>query len=223
MLACHPQVHGAGELRLLGRMTEMVREKAGAGAIYPDCINSLQPPDIADLSAWYSDALSVIHPGADWITDTQPTNFLHLGLGTLVCPDMRVIFCRRDPLDVAWACYGRAFNDPALAFVASPEGLGHYLVGMEELAQHWKKQASSNILDLDYEKLVGNPESEMRRVVDFLGLPWSDLCMQYDQPGCASLSVPPTVTRPLAGDEVGQGARYRHHLSGLEAVIGGGE
>jgi hypothetical protein len=222
LLACHPQVHGAGELRLLGRMTDMAIEKAGAGAIYPDCVTRLLAPDIANLSAWYSDALSRIQPDADWITDTQPTNFLHLGLATLVCPDIRVIFCRRDPLDIAWACYGRAFNDPALAFVASPEGLSHYLAGMEKLAQHWKKESPAQILDLNYEKLVADPESEIRRVVDFLGLPWSDLCMQYDQPGRASLSIPPTVTRPLTMDEVGQGERYRHHLSRLEAAIGRG-
>ena len=222
MLACHPRVHGAGELRLLGQMTEMARERAGSGAIYPDCVTRLRETDIAALSAWYRDELSTIHPEADFVTDTQPTNFLHLGLAALVCPDIRVIFCRRDPLDVAWACYGRAFTDPALAFVASPEGLGHYLAGMEKLAQHWGREAPAQILDLDYEKLVADPENEMRRVVDFLGLPWSDLCMQYDQPGLASLSVPPTVTRPLVTDEVGQGARYRHHLSELEAVISGG-
>jgi tetratricopeptide (TPR) repeat protein len=220
ILACHPQVHGGGELRLLGQMTDRVLEKAGTGAIYPNCVTGLQESDIAELSDGYSGSLSSIDSDVDWITDTQPTNFLHLGLATLVCPDLRVIFCRRDPLDVAWACHGRAFNDPALAFVASPEGLGHYLTGMERLAQHWKKETPAQILDLNYEDLVADPETVMRRVVDFLGLPWSDLCMQYHQPGRASLSVPPTVTRPLTIDEVGQGARYRHHLSALEAVIG---
>ncbi|MGI9264886.1 MAG: tetratricopeptide repeat-containing sulfotransferase family protein [Gammaproteobacteria bacterium] len=222
LLACHPSVHGAGELRLLGQMTEMAREKAGTSAIYPDCVAGLDPGDISALSDWYRDALAGIQPGVGLITDTQPTNFLHLGLAAIVCPGIKVIFCRRDPLDVAWACYGRAFNDPALAFVASPEGLGNYLAGMDRLARHWKTEAPADILEIDYEKLVADPESEIRRVVAFLGLPWSDLCLQYDQPGTASLSVPPTVSSGLVADEVGRGQRYRQYLSALEAGIGRG-
>ena len=222
ILACHPAVHGAGELRLLGQLTEMVIERAGAGAIYPNCVARLSAEDIADLSGWYRNTLSGIQPGVHLITDTQPTNFLHLGLASIVCPGLRVIYCRRDPLDVAWACYGRAFNDPALAFVASPEGLGSYLAGMDRLASYWKKEAPADILDVDYEKLVTDPEREIRRVIEFLGLPWSDLCLQYDRPGQASLSVPPTVSSGLVADEVGRGKRYRHYLSALEAEIGRG-
>lgn len=222
MLACHPAIHGAGELRVLGTLTEMVRERAGAGAVYPNCIGKLGQGDVQELAEWYGSELTARSKGADWVIDTQPTNFLHLGLAGILCPSARVIFCRRNPVDVAWACYGRVFTDPALSFVASPEGIGHYLAGMETLASHWKSDAPLSILDLDYEKLVAEPESELRRVLEFLGLPWHDDCLQYEQPSCASLSVPPTLTGALNSGEIGRGQRYRDRLAPMEALLGRG-
>ena len=94
---------------------------------------------------------------AKWVIDTQPTNFLHIGLHALLVPDARVVVCERDALDTAWACYRRRFADRGLVFVTSPEGIADYLAGMRTLLGHWEAACPRRIPRVRYEELVRRP------------------------------------------------------------------
>jgi tetratricopeptide (TPR) repeat protein len=220
MLACHPAVHGAGELRYLGVMTNHLVGMTG-GAAYPGCVRALSEGDVRALSDSYSRALEAIARGARWVTDTQPTNFLHIGLASLVAPGLKVVFCERDPLDTAWACYGRRFADPALAFVATPQGIGRYLAGMRRIMRHWAQAVPIEIMTVRYEDLVRRTRPTIEGVLSHIGLEWDDACADYAHPGAADLDAAPVLTGAVDDREIGRGIPYRHHLARVEAILSG--
>jgi cytochrome c-type biogenesis protein CcmH/NrfG len=210
LLACHPRIRGAGELRHLGAMTHEVARRVGSPQRpYPACIRALRGSDLEDLAREYRRAIDELAGDATWVVDTQPTNFLHIGLAALLNPDVKVIFCRRDPIDTAWACFRTHFADPGLDFVASPEGIARYLTGMYRLMRHWQSTGPVGILEVSYEDLVRSPRDTLGTVIEYLGLEWADELMDYTDAGRPKLAGPPALMRPLDDGEIGRGAAYR--------------
>lgn len=210
ILACHPKIRGAGELRELGTMTDRIAHGFGSRERpYPACIGELCETDWDEMSRIYSDAVEKHAGEAKWLVDTQPTNFLHIGLAMLLDPGVKIIVCRRDPIDTAWACYRTQFADAALDFASSPGGIARYLEGMSRLMRHWQSVCPVEILEVSYEDLVRSPRETVRCVMDYLGLDWDERVMDYARPGRSNLAGAPPMTRPLDASEIGRGAPYR--------------
>jgi hypothetical protein len=220
MLACHPDVHGAGERRTLGDLVVEAGQRAPGGT-YPANIGTLEPGALAELAATYAADLKKAAAGARWVIDTQPTNFLHVGLARLLCPGLRVVWLRRDPRDLAWACYARGFADSAFDFAAEPAGIGPYLAALDRLRTHWATLLGDGFLSVDYEALVRRPEAELGRVLSWLELAPDAVGADFHLPGRSSLSSPPALTRPVDDREIGRGLAYADRFPGLPAARSG--
>lgn len=220
ILACHPAIRGAGELRYLGAMTnEIAGRVADRERPYPDCIRDLDDRDLNELAQSYQQAMDNFAEDARWVVDTQPTNFLHIGLAALLQPNIKVILCSRDPLDTAWACYSTHFADPGLDFVSSPQGIACYLDGMRRLMRHWEAVSPANIREVRYEHLVRSPREALEPVLEGLGLRWDDGMMEYAEPGRSGLTRAPAITRRLNESEIGRGAPYRDRFPGIHSSL----
>ncbi len=224
MLSCHRSIRGAGELRVLGGLANEVARRYGTTAgPYPDCVAALRSDDIEDLRRAYRQALQQCAGDSVWVTDTQPTNFLHIGLATMLEPRLKVVFCQRDPVDTAWACLSRQFADPGLDFVATPAGIDIYLTGMARLIRHWETVIPLEILEVRYEDLVNSTRATLEQVIGYLGLEWDESLMGYAEPRRANLATAPVVTGPLNDGEIGRGRPYadRIGVGGPPAAEGG--
>ena len=114
------------------------------------------------------------------LVDKQPYNFLHLGLIALLFPSARVVWCRRDPFDVALSIFSESFA-PSATYATDLSDIAFVIRQQERLMRHWQAVPPLPVLEMHYEDLVGNPEPHMRRLVDFAGLPWSDQCLDFHQ------------------------------------------
>ncbi len=218
MLACHPDIRGAGELRVLSALTNTVRELSGSRLPYPACMTELKPEALEMASQRYAASLTRRAGAASKLCDTQPTNFMNVGLAALLAPGLKVIFCRRQPLDMARACYARGFADQTTAFSTNPAWIGSYLVNAERLMDHWRS-LGIEILDVEFEDLVTEPETQLRRMLGFLKLEWTDSCAAYHDPDKSNLSVPPVLHGPMDATQIGRGEAYREQLKPvLEAI-----
>jgi tetratricopeptide (TPR) repeat protein len=220
MLACHPEVKGGGECRHLGVMTNHIVGMTG-GRTYPGCVADLTEAQLQRLSTAYAEAVAANAGNARWLVDTQPTNFLHVGLAALIAPGVRLIFCERDPVDAAWACFGRRFADPALAFVATPQGIGRYMAGMGRIMRHWASAIPIDVLTVSYEDLVRDPRFVVERALGHIGLEWDDACADYAAPGRADLESAPVLSRPVDDREIGRGQPYRRHFAAVAEILSG--
>jgi uncharacterized protein YhjY with autotransporter beta-barrel domain len=85
----------------------------------------------------------------------------------------------------------------------------------------WKQQLQLPMLELHYENLVSNFESEARRLVDFCGLNWDDRCLRYYESGRASTTLSyDQVRNPVYKSSVGRWMNYREELSPLVDIFG---
>ncbi len=88
--------------------------------------------------------------------------------------------------------------------------------------QHWTAVLPTRILDVDYEKLVQDPQGQMRRILTFCQLGWHDGCVHPEK----TTGVIATASRFQARQKITTGSvhkwqRYAAHLSPLIDALGG--
>jgi tetratricopeptide (TPR) repeat protein len=219
ILSAIPGLHGAGELNDIGRAVHAL------GGPQPSGIAFLRTPErvtraaVERIEREYMDTLRRLAPSATRVTDKMPTNFLHLGLIAAAFPRARVIHCIRDPLDTCWSCYTQNFSG-ALGFAYDLTHLGRFLRDYQRLMAHWKSIVRLPILDVVYEDLVRDVEGWSRRLVDFVGLEWSDACLRYYESGRHTRTASSDqVRRPVYTSSVGRWRKYEKHLGPLKAAL----
>ena len=220
ILASHPAVHGAGELdfiyRILLGTLDMLRSNVGD---YPACLDKLTQGHVDGMADVYLGPLLALNPHAQRIADKMPLNFLHLGLIATLLPGARIIHCVRDPMDTCLSCYLTHFNQHH-PFKHDLAHLGHFYRQYERLMVHWKSVLDLPILDVCYEQVIANPEAQSRRMIEFLGLPWNDRCLNFHntkRPCVTASSL--QVRKPVYATSVRRWKNYEDHLAPLKTAL----
>jgi Flp pilus assembly protein TadD len=210
ILASHPAVFAAGELQAI----PIVIRAFGAG--YPECVTGLGRERLLEAADQYLAQLTAAGvPAAACVTDKLPVNFSHLGLIATLFPHARVVWCRRDPLDVALSCYIELFvmeND----YTAELPSFGEYFLEHERLMAHWRRVLPMPLLEQRYEDLVGDVDTHARALVAHCGLEWDPVCLEFQRADRA-VRTPSRwqVRQPVYRSSVG---RWRHYAKQLEPL-----
>ncbi len=222
ILASHPEVFGAGELRTMRDIVEGLPSRLGTETPFPECAALIDEAGAAALGGAYLSALREHSAEAARITDKMPHNFLRLGLIALLLPDARIVHCRRDPLDTCLSCYFQHFGSP-YEFAYDLENLGAYYRDYEALMAHWGEVLPGAMLELQYEDLVADQEGVSREIVAFCGLEWDDRCLAFhDTLRPVRTASQWQVRQPLFASSLGRWRHYEKHLGPLRAALEGG-
>ena len=221
ILASHPLVHGGGELLNLGRIAHQAFDPAGRTLAYPSYVPRLDASSIGRLGRTYLESLPPLPAGKTRLTDKMPANFPYVGLIHLALPQARIIHTVRDPVDTCVSCFSNvlAFG---YEFGYDLAQLGRYYRAYRRLMDHWRAVLpAGSMLDVVYEEVVDDLEGQARRVIEYLGLPWDDRCLDFHQTrrqvGTASNVQ---VRRPVYRSAVARWRRYAAHLGPLLAELG---
>jgi len=186
---------------------------------YPRNIPQLLPGDINALSAYANKEMEEWAGSCRIVTEKSLTNFLFLGLAEMLFPQARIIMCRRDPLDTCLSYYFHNFTSYH-PHAYNLDDLGYYYQQYERLLQHWQKVSSLPILNVEYEKLVADPESEIRRVLDFCELPWHESCMDVQHnKRIVQMASTQQVRQPINESAVDRHRHYDAHLDPLRKAL----
>ena len=146
----------------------------------------------------------------------MPYNFTHLGMISLLFPGARIVHCVRNAVDTTFSCYLQDFLE-GNAFSYSLEDCGWFYGQYRMLMEHWKTVLPPYpMLDLHYEDVVSDPETSVRRLLDFCQLEWDPACLNFHK----SKRVVHTasyqqVREPLYTRAVGRWKAYENHLGPL--------
>ena len=217
IIASHPQAFGCGELPDIALIVRNLPLQLKTPLQWPEIASVLDPESLSQAIDRYV-AASTRHapPDAIRLIDKAPLNFFHLGLIAMMLPRARVIWCRRDPRDVAVSIYGENFSlEEKLA--TSLAGIGHYINQQNRLMRHWQSVLPIPILELQYERLVSSIETESRRIVDFIGLPWDPACLDFHLSE-RGVQTPSRwqVKQPVHTRSIG---RWRNYQAALEPLL----
>jgi tetratricopeptide (TPR) repeat protein len=228
IIAAHPQAFGCGELPEIALITRhlLSAQSAAPQAVpeWPDSVLRLDQPTLDSAISRYLQACTRHAPDtAMCLVDKAPLNFLYLGLIAIMFPQARVIWCRRDPRDIAVSIYSENFAlDERLC--TRLDGIGHYIRLQEQLMRHWQSVLPLPILELEYESLASAPEPQARRVIDFAGLEWDPACLDSHHHG-RSTQTPSRwqVKEPVHTRSISRWRNYAESLSPFLAALQTGD
>ena len=230
IISSHPQAADAGELEVVRRMVGEIMKQELADS-WPRVAPTYLTSEVLDRwAARYLEASTSFGPSALRIVDKNLLNWVYVGLLAQMFPKARFIHIDRDPLDVGISCFERL---PAVVVPWSADliQLGTVIRIYRELMEHWKRLLPGRIHTVQYEQLVRNQEGEMRKILDFLGLPWDPAVLAHhhskDRGGNDRTQEPlPTLgseqaSRPVYDSSIGRGARFGAALDPLRKAIAG--
>jgi tetratricopeptide (TPR) repeat protein len=219
IIASHPEVHGAGELPDLNKIVQ--RYVAESGNDFPNNILALNQTDLDAWATNYVSGLQRRDPYARRITDKTPTNFYFLGLLHLMLPNAKIIHVNRNPMDNCLSCFTQFFSQGQL-FSYDLSELGRYYVDYSRLMAHWRSVLPPGaFLDVQYEDVVADLETEARRIIDFCGLDWNDACVDFHKHKRPIKTASMTqVRQPIYKSSVERWRAYEKFLDPLLGALG---
>jgi hypothetical protein len=220
ILSTHPGVFGAGELKDMNEV--VIGAMPGADyKQYPNVVDAFSSDEFRRLGERYIEKVWRNAPEATRITDKMPSNFFYIGMIHLMLPEAKIIHAMRDPMDSCFSCYSRLFNKENVRFAYDLGTLGRYYARYIKLMRHWHEVLpAGTILDLRYEDMVADTEGQARRLLDYLGLPWDDACLEFHnnkrRVKTASLAQ---VRKPIYKTSVARWKYYEKHLGPLLDIV----
>ncbi|RYZ01912.1 MAG: tetratricopeptide repeat protein [Comamonadaceae bacterium] len=221
IIAGHSEVHGAGELGQIPQTIaglERWERRVGSGRHYPDCVDDISPQVAAGIADNLLKELREHAPDARYIVDKLPHNFENIGLIKLLFPRAKIISVRRDPRDIAISNYFTDFaaKHGGMGFAYDLGWIGEQLADHHRLMHHWHQLFPGEILEVRYEDVVADVETQARRMLDYLELAWEPQVLRFNE-----LERPVRtasvwqVRQPIYTTSKAKWEHYRAHLAPL--------
>jgi tetratricopeptide (TPR) repeat protein len=222
ILASHPQVHGAGELKLFDRAVLDIHASIDGAPTYPEIAWHMSGEHFRKLGLTYLAGVRQLAPAASHIVDKMPANFVFAGLIHLALPNATIIHAVRDPVDTCISCFSKLFTEGNFQTYDLAE-LGRYYRHYQALMQHWHEVLPpQRILDVHYEDTVADVEGVARRIVAHCGLPWDRRCLEfYSTTRIVRTSSAAQVRKPIYTSSIGRRHSYGASLEPLLAELRG--
>lgn len=220
IIASHPEVHGAGELPNLFQTIERgLHGRISPDRQFPEAVKDIPRVAWSELGAAYLASIQKLAPDALRIVDKQLFNYPMLGIIHLMLPKARIIHCTRDPLDTCVSCFTQSFGAER-GFTCDLSELGATYRLYQSVMAHWRKWLPDPMLEVAYEDLVADPETQARRLIRFLGLEWNDACLAFHHSDRAVVtSSLGQVREPIYSSSIGRWRRFESHLSRLQEAL----
>lgn len=217
ILASHPEVEGTMELPDIPALAR----RLGQGDAYPECLAALDPRALSALGEEYLERTRIQRKtGRPYFIDKMPNNWAHVGLIRLILPNARIIDARRHPLDCCFSNFKQHYAR-GQGFSYSLDDMGHYYADYVDLMGHMAHVLPDPPHLLVHERLVEDPEGEIRRLLDYLGLAFDPACLRFhENERAVRTASSEQVRRPINRDGLGQWRPYEAWLEPLKAALG---
>jgi len=211
ILASHPRVHGAGELKLI---PYLVKNKD-----YPRFLEQTGPQELDRMAREHVESLQKLAKGERFISDKMPYNYLFLGFINLLFPKAKIIHCRRDPIDTCLSIY---FQD----FVGRHEyaydlgNLALYYREYDNLMRHWRDTLQIPMLEVCYEEMIADQQGVSRSMLAYCGLDWHEDCANFHRSGRVVRTASyQQVRKPIYTKSVARWKHYKEYIGELLAGL----
>jgi tetratricopeptide (TPR) repeat protein len=220
ILASHSQVDGTRELADLPRLVHQFRDrKPGEPPRYPAILSELTARECRQLGETYLEDTRVHRRGAPYFLDKMPNNFRDIGFIHLILPNARIIDARREPMACCFGNFKQLFS-PGMEFMYTLAEVGRYYCQYVALMEHWRTVLPQKILRVDYADVVNDLEGSVRRMLQFLGLPFEPACLEFHRTHRAVRTMSAgQVRRPINRAGLAQWRHYEPWLGPLKTAL----
>ncbi len=225
MLDMHSQICGVGEGAYLSNciQTKLYLPENPEGQMSP--VNRTMSSDeqygYAELAEDYLSFLRAHNTQAKYYIDKQLAHFVWIGIIKETFPNAKIINAMRHPLDCALSCYQQLFQNTAQEFTYDLTDISLYYRCYRELMEHWHNILPGFILDVHYEDVIDNPKTQIKRVLDFIGAPFEDQCLEFHKNERFVFTASAgQINQPLYKTAMAKWKKYEKHLAPLVEGLG---
>lgn len=178
MLGRHPEVSRAGELPNFPTLLQQATGSAGSVLAEADPAARTRQVDWRSLGTAYLASTRPATGSTARFTDRLAHHYLYAPFLARALPNAKLICLRREPLDTCLENFRHLLSQasPRYDFALDLYDTGRYCIQFDRLMAHWRQVLPGRILEVDYESLLQEPQTVMRRVLDFCELPWHADC-----------------------------------------------
>lgn len=218
ILASHPSIEGTRELLDIANIS---RELGYPRENYFRSVSALDQKQARLLGETYLERTSLHRvTGRPLFVDKAPTNWMHIGLIQLLLPNAKIIDARRHPLACGFSNFKQSY-DRGHAYCYGLETIGQFYCEYVRLMAHWDSTLPGRAHRVIHERLVDDTEGEIRKMLDYLELPFDSACLRFFETDRA-VRTPSAeqVRKPINRDHMGQWRKFEPWLGPLKAALG---
>ncbi len=221
ILASHSMVDGTMELHNILALAQKLRgREPEKRSRYPAILHELEQDYFRRFGEQYIEDTRVYRGEAPLFIDKMPNNFLHIGLIRLILPNARVIDARRDPMACCFSCFKQLFGE-GQEFTYGLREVGRYYRAYVRLMDHWDRVLPGFVLRVMHEDVVDDLETQVRRILDFCGLPFEEACLNFHETE-RNVRTPSSeqVRQPIYRSGLEQWRNFEPWLDPLKEALG---
>ncbi|AAK25090.1 tetratricopeptide repeat-containing sulfotransferase family protein [Caulobacter vibrioides] len=223
ILASHSLVEGTMELPDLIVMARRLGGKTAkrAESTYPESLAELSPEDLRALGEEFLERTRIQRKtDKPFFIDKMPNNFAHTGLIHLILPNAKIIDARRHPLGCCFSGFKQHFAR-GQAFSYDLTDIGRYYADYVDLMAHFDAVLPGRVHRVIYERMIADPEAEIRALLDHCGLPFEEACLSpHENDRAVRTASSEQVRRPIFKDAVEHWQKFESHLGPLKQALG---
>ena len=221
ILSSHSQVEGTMELPDIPALAKSLALGAEPGGRYPESVAGLDATRCRELGEQYLAQTRIQRKtAAPHFIDKMPNNFAHIGLIQLILPHARIIDARRHPLGCCFSGFKQHFAR-GQNFTYSQEDIARYYRDYVELMAHFDAVLPGRIHRVIYESMVEDTGNEVRRLLEYCGLPFEPGCLRFhenERPVRTASSQ--QVRQPIYRAGVDHWRHFEPWLGPMKSVLG---
>lgn len=221
ILSSHSAVEGTTELTFLHDIAGRLGRIAPAGRDAHDVVAQLEPPTLAALGQEYLDRCRPFRlEGRPRFIDKLPANWLTLGLIRRILPGAKIVDARRHPMACGFSNFKQHYAS-GVTFAYSQESIGRFYLDYWRYLRHFGQVQPGAVHRVVNERLIDDPDGEIRALLDHLELPFEQACLDFHK-NKRAVRTPSAeqVRRPLNRDGVDLWRNYEQWLGPMKAALG---
>jgi hypothetical protein len=189
-------------------------------SLYPGALAGFSAEQLAELGQEYLERTQILRTDTPFFIDKMPNNFVHIGLIHSILPNAKIIDARRHPMACCFSGFKQYFAS-GQNFTYGLSDIGRYYRDYVELMDHWDKVLPGRVLLVQYEDVVADTEKQVRRILDYCGLPFEAACLDfYKTRRAIRTASSEQVRQPIYNTGVDQWRNYLPHLAPLTSALG---
>ncbi len=221
VLGAHGQVETAGESTAMECAVNERMEALGEGNREVYFQTHLNREEFCTLARAFRRLIcEIAESDSPFIVEKGMNNPQDAGLLGAMFPNARFVYISRHPVDIAWGCFKQYFATQNFSF--SYEGIANQFACFTQLIEHWRNTLPQGLYELRYEDLVSDMPKTVAGLLQYIGLPWDDACLSFDQRqksvATASMSQ---IRKGLYTSSVGRWQRYGDLFAPMIAELEG--
>ena len=213
ILSNHPKVFGGDEVEIL---PDLIKKnfKDNNLSLFLKGVVDFDKENLKIIGNEYLSKMNDLSNNSARFTDKLTVNFLSIGIIKLILPKSRIVHCYRNPEDNIFSIFKNYFTDDRVDFSYDLNDMVEYYNLYQELMKYWNSILKDFIFNIKYENLILNTENEIKNLLKFCDLNWSNDCLNfYNNKRPIKTASDIQVRNKIYNTSINSWKNYENHLN----------